>query len=246
MSKKKAISEASSVETAPTEESALTAAETPAPSVIAVKGFDLGMTCRGYQFKLGETYTHDGRVIACESGFHSVEFPPDVFGYYPPATSLYAEVEASGEIAPYEGDSKVASGRLHVRVALSIPDIVSRTIAWILERCEPANAQHATGYRSASSATGDQSASLNTGSYSSSEIKAAQDGAALNAVAIASGYQSKARAAAGSAIVLVERDDNGDILHIRASKVGENGGVAPDLWYTLRDGEFVEVTEHAK
>ena len=84
--------------------------------IICVKGFDANMQCRGYQFKLGESYTHDGPVEACSSGFHSVEFPPDVFGHYPPATSVYAEVEASGKIARHEGDSKVASGRLHVRV----------------------------------------------------------------------------------------------------------------------------------
>lgn len=45
------------------------------------------------------------------------------------------------------------------------------------------------------------------------------------------------------AIVLVHRNDDGEIVHIRASKVGENGVVA-GRWYRLDErGEFVDVTE---
>ena len=46
-----------------------------------------------------------------------------------------------------------------------------------------------------------------------------------------------------SAIVLVHRDDNCDIVHIRATKVGENG-VEPFKWYMLdENANFVEVQE---
>ena len=42
------------------------------------------------------------------------------------------------------------------------------------------------------------------------------------------------------AIVLVRRDEKGNITHIRASKVGDNG-IKPDTWYELDgDGQFVE------
>ena len=41
--------------------------------------------------------------------------------------------------------------------------------------------------------------------------------------------------------MLVHRNDEGVLLHIRASKVGENG-INPDVWYSLNEsGEFVEV-----
>ncbi len=55
------------------------------------------------------------------------------------------------------------------------------------------------------------------------------------------GYESKARAPLGCAIVCVYRNDDYELIHIRASKVGENG-IKPDVWYTLNsDAEFIEV-----
>jgi hypothetical protein len=54
------------------------------------------------------------------------------------------------------------------------------------------------------------------------------------------GYQNKARAAKGCAIVLAYRNGRGELVHIRASKVGENG-IKPDVWYSLdAAGEFKE------
>lgn len=42
------------------------------------------------------------------------------------------------------------------------------------------------------------------------------------------------------AIVLAYRNDDGEIIHIRASKVGDNG-IKAGVWYSLsEDGEFVE------
>jgi hypothetical protein len=94
-----------------------------------------------------------------------------------------------------------------------------------------------TGNHSAATNTGYQSAATNTGYQSAAEVRG------KNSVAIAIGFASRARASADSAICLVCRDDDGDILAIRASKVGENG-VKPDVWYSLNaSGEFVEETE---
>ena len=62
-----------------------------------------------------------------------------------------------------------------------------------------------------------------------------------HAVATALGVKGKAKAGAGGAIVLCCRSEGGALIHIRASKVGENG-VEPDVWYMLdEDGEFVKV-----
>ena len=58
-------------------------------------------------------------------------------------------------------------------------------------------------------------------------------------MACALGFNSKAKAAEGGAIVCVYRDGGGNLIHIRAAKVGEEG-ILPDVWYTLDEsGNFV-------
>jgi hypothetical protein len=53
------------------------------------------------------------------------------------------------------------------------------------------------------------------------------------------GRYGRAKASKDAAIVLCEHDDDGKLLHIRASKVGDNG-IEPDVYYTLVAGEFVK------
>ena len=54
---------------------------------------------------------------------------------------------------------------------------------------------------------------------------------------------SKAMAGEKGAIVLAHFNDDGELVHIRASKVGENG-VAAGKWYLLgAEGQFVECEE---
>ncbi|WP_373295102.1 hypothetical protein, partial [Formosimonas limnophila] len=103
-----------------------------------------------------------------------------------------------------------------------------------------------TGDYSAASNTGDYSAASNTGSRSAASNTGYQSAASVSgkeSVAVATGRQSKAKGAEACAIVLVYRNDDGEIVHIRASKVGENG-IKPNVWYSLdENGEFVEVSE---
>ncbi|ENX55726.1 hypothetical protein F902_03285 [Acinetobacter higginsii] len=55
------------------------------------------------------------------------------------------------------------------------------------------------------------------------------------------GWKNEAKACETGAIVLTYRNDEDEIIHIRASKVGENG-IKANTWYQLdENGEFVEV-----
>ncbi|MCK8966030.1 hypothetical protein MY832_03530 [Haemophilus influenzae] len=94
-----------------------------------------------------------------------------------------------------------------------------------------------TGDRSAATNTGDQSAATNTGDQSVAEVSGKQS------IAVALGWQSKAKASINGAIVCVYRNHDGELIHIKASKVGENN-IKADTWYTLDEiGEFVEVKD---
>ena len=52
-------------------------------SLLAYKGFECDLTCRGFQYEIGKTYTMDGPPEICRRGFHFCRKLIDVFGYYP-------------------------------------------------------------------------------------------------------------------------------------------------------------------
>ncbi|HHF5711939.1 TPA: hypothetical protein ACPPF3_000841 [Haemophilus influenzae] len=94
-----------------------------------------------------------------------------------------------------------------------------------------------TGYRSAATNTGNRSVATNTGNQSAAEVSGKQS------IAVALGWQSKAKASIDGAIVCVYRNHEGELIHIKASKVGENN-IKADTWYTLDEiGKFVEVKD---
>ncbi|EEH6700825.1 hypothetical protein GZ393_002864 [Salmonella enterica] len=195
--------------------------------IVTFKGFNKDLKCRGFQFAIGETFHHDGKVEACGSGFHVCECPFDVFSYYPPAESRYAETISFGITDSEEGgDTKIASSSITIKDELTLPQFIQRGIEWIWSKIDKSLEQQIM--------TGDQSAATNTGYQSAAEVSGSQS------VAASLGIEGKARASEGGAIVLCYRDEDGELIHIRASKVGENG-ITPDTWYQLdEDGEFVK------
>ncbi|EDJ5838138.1 hypothetical protein GFE41_09745 [Salmonella enterica] len=240
--------------------------------IVTFKGFNKDLTCRDFQFAIGETFHHDGKVEACGSGFHACECPFDVFRYYPPAESRYAETISFGVIdREEEGDTKIASASITIKSELTLPQFIQRGIEWIWSKIDKSLEQQImtgnrsaatnTGNRSAATNTGNQSAATNTGNQSaatntgnrSAATNTGYQSAATNtgcqsaaevsgsqSVAASLGIKGKSRASEGGAIVLCYRDKNGELIHIRASKVGENG-IMPNTWYQLNeDGEFVE------
>ncbi|HBZ6240544.1 TPA: hypothetical protein ML477_003544 [Salmonella enterica] len=249
--------------------------------IVTFKGFNKDLKCRDFQFEIGKTFHHEGKVEACGSGFHACECPFDVFSYYPPAESRYAETISFGVIDREEiGDTKIASASITIKAELTLPQFIQRGIEWIWSKIDKSLEQQImtgdwsaatntgnrsaatntgnrsaatntgnrsaatntgdwsaatnTGNRSAATNTGNRSAATNTGDWSAAEVSGSQS------VAASLGIEGKARASEGGAIVLCYRDEDGELIHIRASKVGENG-IMPDIWYQLNeDGEFVE------
>ncbi|EBZ2055611.1 hypothetical protein D8Q92_24465 [Salmonella enterica subsp. enterica serovar Weltevreden] len=203
--------------------------------IVTFKGFNKDLKCRDFQFEIGKTFHHDGKVEACVSGFHACECPFDVFSYYSPADSRFAETISFGITDREEdGDTKIASASITIKAELTLPQFIQRGIEWIWSKIDKSLEQQIMcGNRSAATNTGNQSAATNTGDWSAAEVSGSQS------VAAAFGIEGKARASEGGAIVLCYRDEDGELIHIRASKVGENG-IMPNTWYQLNeDGEFV-------
>ncbi|WP_339958980.1 hypothetical protein [Delftia acidovorans] len=104
----------------------------------------------------------------------------------------------------------------------------------------------ATGYKGHAAATGDEGHAAATGDEGHAAATGDEGHAAAtgeHAIAAALGMASKAMAGEKGAIVLAHFNDDGELVHIRASKVGENG-VAAGKWYLLgAEGQFVECEE---
>lgn len=61
--------------------------------LIAYKGFESDLTCRGFQYELGKSYFDPQPAKICEHGFHACVMPADVFDYYPrKENNVYAKV----------------------------------------------------------------------------------------------------------------------------------------------------------
>ena len=215
--------------------------------IIAYKGFNQDWTCRGYQYEVGKTYVHKGDVKACESGFHACEYPLDVLSYYSPAVSKFAVVKMSGETSKDSDDTKIASAKITIETEINLPEMIKKAVEWIKGKVDWDTAKVSntgdwsvatnTGNRSVATNTGNRSVATNTGYRSVAEVSG------KISIAVALGWQSKAKASIDGAIVCVYHNDDGELIHIKASKVGENN-IKADTWYTLDEfGEFVEVKD---
>ena len=90
-----------------------------------------------------------------------------------------------------------------------------------------------SGYSSTAGTSGYGSTAAATGS----RCRAKVDG--KDSIAVANGHGSKARGALGCYLVLTEYDDNGHMLCAKMARV-DGSTVKEDIWYTLKNGEFVE------
>ena len=235
--------------------------------VKSYKGFNKDMTCRDFQYKEGKEY-ETSKAVVCNEGFHACEHPLDCLGYYPPNTSVYHEVEQTGEFSSDSGsrDSKIASTKVKIGAKLSIARLVQAAIDFTKSKTVTmqdatgnCGASSATGNYGASSATGDYGASSATGNYGASSAtgncgassatgyKGASSADNSTAVAVAWGYESKAKGCIGAHIVCAEwkyDNLNNDWFFVGAKmSIVDGVKIKADTYYTLRDGEFVEVKE---
>ena len=215
--------------------------------ITGYKGFNKDLECLGHQYEIGKEYATD-KAKVCESGFHFCENPLDVFCYYPPADSRYAEVEGSGKTDKHNEDSKVACTHLKVGVEIGLNGLISVGVKFILEKVNwkdskatntgYSSAATNTGYMSAATNTGVSSAATNTGYRSAASVEGKQS------IAAAVGIQGKAKGKKSCWLTLAEweNDKNGNwiIKSVKSAPV-DGKKIKEDVFYTLKNGKFVEV-----
>ena len=198
------------------------------------KGFDKDLKCRGKQYEIGRT-EHEDDAVLCESGMHFCTNPHDVFNYYSPGEGhRFCEISASGVSDRTENDSKRVCKTLKVEAEISVFQICRIAVSTFFEnfgfrkKIESSDTNNAGDYGAA-----------NAGYYGAAN--AGYKGAASvgkNGVAIVSTY-GKVKGGIGSVLVLVNRDDYGNIVEFKSVQV-DGEAVKPDTWYKLENGEIKE------
>jgi len=177
------------------------------PAIPAIKGFNKDLTCRGFQFEPGKTYTQAGTIKACHNGFHACpvdeDTPPHaVFEYYAPGVSRYFGVTASGK-TDREGN-KIASASITIGVELTMGELMARVTEWCVKKTKGAASN--SGECGAASNSGEYGAASNSGirgAASNSGIRGAASnsgeyGAASNSGACGAASNSGIRGAASN------------------------------------------------
>ena len=202
--------------------------------IIAYKGMDSNMQCRGMQYEVGKEFSVDGKIECCGNGLHACERPLDVLGYYPPGTGArYFRVEQSGDMARERGgDSKVASRKIRVVAEIGIPGLAKAHI-------EYAKAHTTSEYTDPERATAGDSGAATAGDYGAATSRGSASVGA-NGIACARGNNVRVKGGLGAILVIAEEQPTDyNIAHWKAVEVdGET--VKADTWYRLVDGKLVE------
>ena len=235
----------------------------------AYKGFDKNMQCRGFQFEEGKTY-HEDEAELCKRGFHACENPLDVFGYYAPGkNSIYREVELEDVSEERNSDdTKVCAKTIKIGAKLDVAGLCKAHFEYVSARCNPANGRvagdkesAAAGYKGSAaagncgsaaagykgSAAAGENGSAAAGNWGSAAAGNCGSAAAGNCGSAAAGRQGIAccrggnvKGGIGAVLALSELDDNGNNISAKAVVV-DGKTIKANTWYTLKNGEFVEV-----
>ena len=99
--------------------------------VIAYKGMDFDIACKGFYYEVGKTYkTYKAELYQC--WFHACLNPRDVLEYYlKEETSCYFKVLLSGEITKCdEFNTKVAATEMTILEEINIDEVINTTEWW--------------------------------------------------------------------------------------------------------------------
>ena len=191
------------------------------------KGFNEKLQCTPngeiFQYEIGGTYEETSADL-CRNGFHFCENPLDIFGYYPPGSSRFCEIEAEDVSDQKDSDTKRSCKRIKIGSEITLESMCEAAVKYLLQGVDWENEKISTN-------TGDYSAATNTGDCSAATVTG------RNSVAIVTGKDSRAKGNIGCWLVLTERDSSCKILCVKSVKV-DGKKIKADTFYWLRNGEI--------
>ena len=233
--------------------------------IIAYKGFDNNLCCRGFQFKVGEEYEQQGEIKCCENGFHACTNPFDVLDYYDvDGKNRFCQVEQYGIIDNNKEDTKQASSKIKIKAEIGMAGLFKAGVEWIKEETNPIPIINETkdkndnpsgnsakigssGNSAKIGSSGDSAKIGSSGDYAkigSSGDSAKIDSTGEDSVICCAGENSMAKAKKGSWITLSEWKYSEEKKHyipvcVKTEFVdGER--IKEDTWYKLVNGNFEE------
>ena len=82
--------------------------------MIGYKAFNNDLTCRGFQYEVGQTYSMNEKPIPCERGFHFCKSIAETYDFYPTAdTTRICKIEALGEVQT-DDDKKYCTNMIKI------------------------------------------------------------------------------------------------------------------------------------
>ena len=200
--------------------------------IIAYKAMDKNMQCRGKQYEVGKTY-HEDKADCCNARMHACENPLDVLHYYPLKDGpRFFEVECGGNVDKSREDSKLDCTELTVKGEVNFAGLVKATVNAVFNRVK-GKGPFSSGDCSTAGSSGNSSTAAATGSYCSAKA----DG--KDSIAVVNGVCGKACGALGCYLVLTEYDDDGHMICAKMARV-DGSAIKENVYYTLKNGEFVE------
>ena len=189
------------------------------------KSFDSALKCNGKQYKVGETYQHNGLAKLCKEGFHFCQHPLDVLEYY---NARFAEIEAENVTEEKDNDSKRVCNTIHIKAEITLKSLIDAAIKFTFDKADLSKKEtQAVAPSGAASATGDRGAAEVSGKHS---------------IACGLGFDCKTRGAVGCWIVLAEREykdnDGWVIICVKSARV-DGKKIKADTWYKLVNKEIV-------
>mgnify|MGYP001012565109 CR=1 FL=1 len=236
------------------------------------KGFEKDFSYGGKQYEENTTYEEHG-VGCCHKGvMHFCEDPWEVLKHYDLVDgngnfSEFAEVEALGQV--WNDGEKRATNKIHVGAKLGLEGFLKACIDFTLEKTKyESNGTNLSGDSAQIGSSGDSakigssgdSAKIGSSGYRAqigssgdyAKIGSSGDYAKINstgedAVIMCAGSRSKAKGKKGSWITLAEwvkDEEKGRYVPVCVKTERVDGEkIKEDTYYTMKNGEFVEVEE---